>query len=237
MKLSLYKLFIWVTIYSLAMAFLESAVVVYIREIYYPEGFDFPLKLIDSHIAVTELIREAATIIMLIAISFLAGRTAYERFAWFIFSFAIWDIFYYVFLKFLIDWPAGLLEWDVLFLLPFTWVGPVIGPVINSLMMIALSVIIIQIEKKKEIIFQGFVWVLLILGSIIVISAYTEDYVGYMLKQMSFFELLNPANSEEIFKYALNYIPDSFNYLIYFIGIGMHGYAILHLFYKNRKNV
>ena len=129
----------WVIIFSIAMAFLESAVVVYIREIYYPEGFNFPLKLIDNHIAITELLRELATVIMLIAIAVLAGKNSYERFAYFILSFAIWDIFYYVFLKMILNWPLSFLEWDVLFLLPYTWVGPVIAPIINSILMIILA--------------------------------------------------------------------------------------------------
>ena len=91
----------WITLFGIAMGLLEGAVVVYLRELYYPEGFGFPLKLMSNQVALTELFREAATLIMLMSIGALAGRTRIERFAFFIYSFAVWDIFYYVFLKLL----------------------------------------------------------------------------------------------------------------------------------------
>ena len=85
------------------MGFLESAVVVYLREILYPEGFAFPLSPIPVSLAVTELLREVATLIMLVTIGIIAAKRFSTGFAWFIYSFAIWDIFYYVFLKLLLD--------------------------------------------------------------------------------------------------------------------------------------
>ncbi|HNX08095.1 MAG TPA: hypothetical protein PKL96_10970, partial [Bacteroidales bacterium] len=113
MKNTLTKI-IWVAIFAIAMGFLESAVVVYIRALYYPEGFMFPMKLISDQIMITEFFREAATMIMLIGIAVIAGSSAIERFAYFIFSFGIWDIFYYIFLYALLGWPQSLMTWDVL---------------------------------------------------------------------------------------------------------------------------
>ena len=121
-KLNSGKILFWVAIFSIAMGYLESAVVIYIREIYYPEGFSFPLKVLDNHILVTELLREAATLIMLIGIGVVAGKTPIERFGLFIYSFGWWDIFYYIFLKALVGWPESLLTWDILFMVPTTWV-------------------------------------------------------------------------------------------------------------------
>ena len=37
-------------LYAVAMGYLEAAVVVYLRAIYYPEGFSFPLKPMDAGI-------------------------------------------------------------------------------------------------------------------------------------------------------------------------------------------
>jgi hypothetical protein len=90
-----------VSLFSIAMGLFESAVVIYMREILYPEGFGFPLSPVQPDMMLTELLREGATIIMLLGIGFLAGRNTSERFAWFLYSFAIWDIFYYVFLRLL----------------------------------------------------------------------------------------------------------------------------------------
>ena len=91
---------LWIVLlFSIAMGFLESAVVIYLRKIYYPNGFSLPLVAIDKDILLTELLREAATIIMLLTVGIIAGKTKVSRFAYFIFCFGVWDIFYYVFLK------------------------------------------------------------------------------------------------------------------------------------------
>jgi hypothetical protein len=94
--------FIWLTFFSIAMGYLETSVVVYLRELYYPQGFDFPLAPISPSLAVTEFWREVATIVMLWGVGVLAGRSKTEKFALFLYSFAIWDIFYYIFLKILL---------------------------------------------------------------------------------------------------------------------------------------
>jgi hypothetical protein len=77
------------------MGMVESAVVIYLRELYYPGGFKFPVQPTSTTVAITEVIREIATMIMLLAIGMLAGKSKTGRFAWFIYSFAIWDISYY----------------------------------------------------------------------------------------------------------------------------------------------
>ncbi|HPB25925.1 MAG TPA: hypothetical protein PLE11_09195, partial [Bacteroidales bacterium] len=104
MKSNTVKIF-WILLFSIAMGYLESAVVIYIRELYYPEGFAFPMKLISEKIMITEFFREAATMLMLLGTAIIAGRNAIERFAYFIMCFGIWDIFYYVFLYLILGWP------------------------------------------------------------------------------------------------------------------------------------
>ena len=102
------KLFIkltWAAIFSISTGFVEAAVVVYLRRIYYPEGFSFPLKPLIDNLMGVEVLREAATIFMLLSAAALAGKKIWERFAYFLFCFGVWDIFYYVWLKVLLDWP------------------------------------------------------------------------------------------------------------------------------------
>ncbi len=79
----------WITAFAVAMGFLESAVVVYLRAIYYPEGFRFPLVAMSPVLIFTELVREAATLVMLLAPGALISRKRLERFAWFCWSFAV----------------------------------------------------------------------------------------------------------------------------------------------------
>jgi hypothetical protein len=224
------KILIWVGLLSIAMGYLETAVVVYIRELIYPDGFKFPLQPIEAHLVFTEVFRELATMIMLISIGVLAGRKPTERFAYFILSFAIWDIFYYVFLKVLIDWPESLLTWDVLFLIPVTWTGPVITPVIVALLMIVLALFIIYFtDKQGKTRILGKEWVLLIGGSLIVIIAFCWDYSRFILKEYSFLEVFT-VPQDALFDLSLEYIPVSFNWWLYFLGIiviisGIFSYA------------
>ncbi len=139
---------IWTAVFGISMGFVEAAVVVYLRRIYYPEGFTFPLKPLTDNLIGVEVLREVATIFMLSSVAALAGKKLWERFAYFIFCFGVWDIFYYVWLKFLINWPLTIFDWDILFLIPLPWIGPVIAPVTISLMMITLGLIIINIFHK-----------------------------------------------------------------------------------------
>jgi len=215
------RIFLIITIFSIPMGFMESAVVVYLREILYPGGFDFPLAPIELHLAITEIIREAATLIMLLAIGILAGRTAPEKFAWFLFSFAIWDIFYYIFLKLLVGWPESLLTWDILFLIPVTWVGPVISPLIVALTMILLAIILIYFSYKTGgIRIKWLEWVMLVSGSLILILAWTWDYSGYILEHYNFSEIWT-IPKDDLYRVAIQYIPRKFNWGLFWLGEGI----------------
>jgi len=177
------RTFLWLTVFSIAMAYLESAVVVYLRALMYPEGFDFPLAPMQPGIAVTEIFREVATIVMLCGAGYLGGRNFAQRFAWFIYCFAVWDIFYYIFLKILVNWPSSLMTWDILFLIPTTWTGPVISPVIVSCTMILLAlVIIIRGKEIEKVNINWKEWILLITGTIILLVAFTWDYSAFLLR-------------------------------------------------------
>ena len=142
-RIKLIKKITWVTVFSVSMAFVEAAVVVYLRTIYYPDGFEFPLRPITDNMIGVELLREFATILMLCSIAVLAGKRLWERFAYFLFCFGVWDIFYYIWLKVLLDWPSSIFDWDILFLIPLPWIGPVIAPVSISLLMVIFGFFII----------------------------------------------------------------------------------------------
>jgi len=132
--------YVWLTVFAVAMAYLEAAVVVYLRLLYYPGGFTFPLVIIPGSQALIEIGREIATLIMLWAAGRLGTRGGWPGFAGFMFVFGVWDIFYYVWLKALLGWPASLLTWDVLFLVPVPWIAPVLAPILVSLSLIGAAV-------------------------------------------------------------------------------------------------
>lgn len=122
---------IWLTVFALAMAYVEAALVVHLRQLYYADNplALFPLRLLSHTDLAIELVREVATILMLIAVAVLAERDNGRRFAAFVYLFGVWDLGYYGCLKLLIDWPQSWVEWDVLFLLPWPWFGPWLTPV------------------------------------------------------------------------------------------------------------
>jgi len=145
---SLAKKFTAITIFSIAMGFLEAATVVYLRTLYYPEGFCFPLKIIPIDIFLVEIGREMSTIVMLAFIGSIAGKTLLEKFCYFLYSFGIWDIFYYVWLKLISNWPPSPMTWDLLFLVPVPWVAPVLAPLIVALTMTIVAAVIIFLQER-----------------------------------------------------------------------------------------
>jgi len=164
---------VWCAILAIAFAYIESSVVVYLRSLYYPEGFGFPVK--DMHVSLflTEVGREAATIVVLLALSRLVVQRPKLRFFLFLYCFGVWDIFYYLWLKVLLDWPATLLDWDILFLFPVPWVGPVLSPVLISLIFIAAAVVIHHQESRgRSVTFYRVDWLLELLAALIIVGSY-----------------------------------------------------------------
>lgn len=168
---------LWIGLFSLAMAFLEAAVVVYLRELYYPEGFSFPLKLIPTKIALIELGREAATIVMLGTLGYLSGRSSMERFACFLYAFALWDLFYYLWLKISLNWPPSLITWDVLFLIPVPWSAPVLAPVLVSSSLLVAAVIILGFESRGRSLKTTFRdWGMVVAAAAVLFTSFIWEY-------------------------------------------------------------
>ena len=172
-QITLQKKLFLTFVFAMAMAFMESAIVVYLRELYYPLGFNFPLNDIPLFIGLVEIGREAATIIMLVTLALLLGKNKREIFAYFSYSFAVWDIGYYIWLKTLINWPSSLLEWDILFLIPAPWIGPVLAPVLVSFGLIAAAILILYREKENQPVQIGaWAWLVEIGCGLIIISSF-----------------------------------------------------------------
>ena len=107
-------------VFSIAFGYIESAVVVDLRAIFHPNGFNFPMQVFAltaqaRHLLLTEIGREAATLALILTAAWLFSRNRQEAVAYFMLIFAVWDIFYYVWLKVLLDWPATLMDWESCF--------------------------------------------------------------------------------------------------------------------------
>jgi hypothetical protein len=209
-----------VTIFAIALAMLESAVVIYLRELYYPSGFTVAFTKMPGSIILTELCRELATIVMLVTLCIITGSSRLSRFAWFLFSFAVWDIFYYVWLKVFIHWPAGLFDWDILFLFPVTWLGPVLAPVICSICMIFFSLLILYRERKvSEFRIKRVSWILIFTGALIIYFTFTVDYTFILFKHGFYKNYFSILDNPEFIKIASTYIPTSFSWVWFSTGI------------------
>lgn len=188
------RAFIALVLFGIAFGYVEAAVVVYLRTIDEPvrqlvfrgmmRDDVFPLLTLDQlqaaghvYVAKTELGRELATLVMLGVVGFLTGTTRRERVAGFAIAFGVWDIFYYVFLKLLLDWPASLWTWDILFLLPVPWAAPVLAPVIIALTMIVAGGLTLWRESLgKPIVCDRWNIAMVSVGALVVLAAFCWDF-------------------------------------------------------------
>lgn len=207
------------TLFSIAMAFLETAVVIYLRALLYPGGFDFPLAAMPPDLVLTEIIREFCTLLMLLGAGILSGKTVSRRFAGFIYAFAVWDIFYYVFLKLMIGWPESFLTWDLLFLIPTTWTGPVITPVLVSLTMIFLAMLIfINSGKGYNTGLRKLDWIMLSAGSLVLILSFVWDYSSWFFETFRLKDLFTLEARPDLYNMTFTYIPRNFPWVLFITG-------------------
>ena len=165
---------LWVAVYAIAMAAVESAVVVYLRALHAGAA---PLSVLEYQLPMRwlgiEVAREAATLVMLITVAAIAAGTAWEGLLYFALMFGVWDIFYYVWLFVFIGWPPSLFTWDILFLIPVPWLGPVIAPVIVSLCLIGGA---LWLLSRPDVRLSRRAWVLASLGCALVLLSFMIDY-------------------------------------------------------------
>ena len=169
----------WLTVslFAMAMAWVESAVVFYLRthvdriQPYQPD----PLPLIGD-LGPVELVRELATLIMLFTVGWLAGKTWRARIGYMAVAFGVWDILYYVFLKVMCDWPKSLVDWDILFLIPLPWWGPVWAPVSIAALMILWGTLASQFERPGRVGLSNWrVWTLNFIGMTLALYVFMAD--------------------------------------------------------------
>ena len=210
---------IWLAIFGIAMGLLEAIVVVYLRERYFPGGFGFPLRFIPEQMLRTEILRELATLIMLVALAATAARTFVLRFAVFLFTFGIWDVFYYVFLKVLLDWPQSFFTWDVLFLIPVAWLAPILAPLVCALTMIGLAVLLIVLHRQYGNFRIGRLsWLFMAAGAGLIVITFIEDYTGVVIKGGFVPDLAGLAGNSAFQKVVASFVPTHFDWLLFSAG-------------------
>jgi hypothetical protein len=178
-------------LFGVAFGYLEAAVVSYLRALhepvrqrYYPgrpPSELFPLLTIEKtrsaapeqiRVIKIEIGREAATLVMLAALALAVSENASQWAAAFAIAFGTWDLAFYAGLKLLLDWPASLFTWDVLFLIPVPWAAPVLAPSLVSVAMIAAG----AWHFRRGVHIGSREWAGIVAGAVILIISFTLDY-------------------------------------------------------------
>jgi len=154
---------------AVALGYVEAAVVVYLRQViapvrqeHFPDAVREPLPLLSREqlrqagphvesLLALEVVREVAAIAVLLAAAYGLRRRRGELAAFFLLGFAVWDIFYYLFLKLLVNWPASLGTWDILYLIPVPWVAPVWAPLMVSATLLVVAFILLTGRGDRRV--------------------------------------------------------------------------------------
>lgn len=210
-----------VTLFAVAFAWVESAVVFYLRTMVDrldPHQSD-PLPLVQGIVWV-ELVREAATLLMLATVGIIAGRNRISRLGYALIAFGVWDIFYYIFLKPMTGWPDSLLDWDVLFLIPLPWWGPILAPMLIALLMIAWGTLVTQSESLNAVAFSNR-WGLGATGLGVVLALYV-----FMADAIR----VAPAGEAAL----RDMLPATFNWPLFIAALGLMSVPVLQLLWRLR---
>lgn len=139
--------FLLLALFGIAMAHLEGVTVVYLRKLFGINDFQSNrdlLKKIPKQYIFIEKTREVATIVMLVIVTLLVGKTWLDMIVVFLWTFAFWDLFYYLSLYILTKWPPSLNTIDILFLIPRPWIAPVWFPIgISSITIITIAILLL----------------------------------------------------------------------------------------------
>ncbi len=203
---------LWTGIFAMAMAYLEAAVVVYLRKIFGISDVYGEIPPFDPTLGAVEIGREFSTLLMLLSLGIVAGKGVSSRLGFMIYAFGVWDIFYYVWLKVLIGWPESLLDWDILFLIPLPWWGPVIAPLIVAATMAIAGILFARLEEKG--LKPKWNWACLLLLSaslLLILYTFMAEALGAL-----------PAAAPVLHQLR----PVSFDWPLFLIGYGLSVFAL-----------
>ena len=218
-----FKRLLVVGLYAVSMAWVESAVVVYLRVMI---GRVVPYQADPLPISVglgwIEVGREVATLLMLGTVGWLAGKTFRGRAGYALVAFGLWDIFYYIFLIPMSGWPVSLLDWDVLFLIPLPWWGPVLAPVLISLLLIlggGLAAFSETLPQPKWP--HAWAWALNLLGVGLALYTFMEEAIRAV------------PMGEEAVRQAL---PAAFNWPLFLFALALMAVPVVEMGWQMRTS-
>ena len=142
-----------------------------------------------------------------------------------------------MFLKVLLNWPDSLFTWDILFLVPVPWVGPVIAPCIISLSMIVLTFFVVYFQEKGKYVHITFMeWILFIFGSITAVLSFMWDYIIYVSSYGADKGVWTLSSNKNLFDEVKNYVPHHFNWWLFWIGQVIICLVIWMIYKRTRRS-
>lgn len=155
----------------------EASIVIDLRALFYPGGFAFPMVEMPAGMLGVEIGREACSLILLAAIGWLAGTRRADRLGAFLLLFGLWDLTYYVVLKLVLDWPAGvdLGTWDILFLIPLPWAAPIWAPVLVAAEFVAIGSYLVFTRDRPRA-YRSLDVAILVLAALIVVGSFLAEW-------------------------------------------------------------
>jgi hypothetical protein len=201
--------------FAMAMAWVEASSVYYIRTLVdriEPYQVDpLPQDTMNGALGNVELWREAATLIMIAMLGVLAGRTWRHRVGYAAVAFGVWDVFYYVFLRVISGWPRTLLDWDILFLLPLPWWGPVLAPVSIAMVMIVWGTLVTQRAGRPSV--GRLPWAIGSVGILVALAVFMIDAWRAL-----------PDGRDAV----LRVLPATFNWPLFWVALLMMAWPAIH---------
>jgi hypothetical protein len=126
-----------------------------------------------------------------------------------------------VFLKVMCNWPHSLFDWDILFLLPLPWWGPVLAPVSIATLMILWGTLVSSwpIERARD----GWKpWALNFLGVAVALYLFMADSIRVA------------SGGVDALR---NVLPQSFNWPLFCVALLLMATPILQILWRLRDEV
>ncbi len=182
---NLRSVLIWLTLFTITFGYCESALVYYLHDLFYPDGFSYPFLPFHTKMLIVDMVREIAATLVIVVVVCMAARGSWRRLALFMYVFGLWEIIYYAGLYLLEGWPKSLLSNDLIFLVPVPWSGPVLAPLLISVFLILSAAVIILAELRSGRFDPG--WLpptLTLLGWALMLYAFMVDFMKVYERQV-----------------------------------------------------
>jgi hypothetical protein len=213
-----------VVAFAVAMAWMEAATVFYIRALV-DRIEPYQAQPLPMHGALgnVELAREASTLILFAVVGWLAGRTWRERAGYAAVAFGIWDILYYVFLVPITGWPRTLFDWDILFLIPLPWWGPVLAPVSIAVLLILWGALMTRARDRGAAEpNERWTWVPGGIGIVLALGVFMRDAIRAL-----------PGGRDAV----VQVLPADFNWPLFSIALALMATPVAHLVYRGMSGI